>query len=157
MTAEEVREKRRQERKQFKIDRAKAIADAALEAEKAFEATGEVLDESNFVIPSAATWKPTSTSEAGPSSLTLDSTGIQALENDHQRNGDNIEEVEEEEDLVDIEHLQLTLQEAFFLSWALDCLSISFPGTVSHYPTSLQPTKSLTINYYITYTRKENL
>ena len=93
MTAEEVREKRRHERKQLKIDRAKAIADAALEAEKAFEATGEVLDESNFVIPSAATWKPTSTSEAGPSSLTLDSTGTQALENDHQRNGDNIDRV----------------------------------------------------------------
>jgi tRNA-splicing endonuclease subunit Sen2 len=30
----------------------------------------------------------------------------------------------------DMEHLQLTLPEAFFLAWALDCLSISHPKTV---------------------------
>ena len=36
MTAEEVREKRRAERKQFKMDRAAAIAKAAAEAEAAF-------------------------------------------------------------------------------------------------------------------------
>ena len=33
MTAEEIREKRRAERKQFKLDRAAAIAQAAAEAE----------------------------------------------------------------------------------------------------------------------------
>lgn len=129
MTAEEVREKRRQERKQFKIDRARAIAEAALEAERTFEATGKVLEESSFVIPSAATWKPASSSEAGPSSVTLESTETKSSTKLAQENGDLLEE-----ELIDYEHLQLTLQEAFFLVWALDCLTILVPGTTDSIP-----------------------
>lgn len=34
-----------------------------------------------------------------------------------------------EVEVEDMEHLQLTLQEAFFLSWSLDCLSILDPST----------------------------
>ena len=38
--------------------------------------------------------------------------------------------LEDEEPLEDVEHLQLTLQEAFFLCWGLDCLTILDPSTV---------------------------
>ncbi len=37
---------------------------------------------------------------------------------------------EELEPLEDVEHLQLTLQEAFFLIWNLDCLTVLDPHTV---------------------------
>lgn len=40
-------------------------------------------------------------------------------------------EDEELPEVEDMEHLQLSLQEAFFLSWALDCLSVLDPSTVS--------------------------
>ena len=34
------------------------------------------------------------------------------------------------EPLEDLEHMQLTLAEAFFLTWALGCLNIHHPKTV---------------------------
>ncbi|EJD07559.1 uncharacterized protein FOMMEDRAFT_130716 [Fomitiporia mediterranea MF3/22] len=129
MTAEEVREKRRMERKQFKLDRARAIAEAALEAEKAFAATGEVLAESSVVIPSAATWKPSPASDSNPDtelplqSGTPPTLGEQLTD---EQGGDILDE-----DLKDMEHLQLTLQEAFFLIWTMDCLTIADPSTGS--------------------------
>ena len=112
MTSEEIREKRRAERKQFKLDRAKAIAEAAAEAEAAFE---EGREAEVTVIPSGATWKPQQQLTPEPEDvLDQDETII----------------LEEEEKLEDFEHLQLTLSEAFFLSWALDCLTILDPTTV---------------------------
>ena len=45
--------------------------------------------------------------------------------------------LEDEAPLVDIEHLQLTLQEAFFLLWNLDCLTVLDPQTVSRSPNIL--------------------
>ena len=39
--------------------------------------------------------------------------------------------------LEDLEHLQLTLPEAFFLIWALDCLTVLDPKSVSMIRTSL--------------------
>ena len=60
MTSEEVREKRRAERKQFKLDRAAAIAKAAAEAEAAFV---EGREAAPAFIPSGATWKPQQSSE----------------------------------------------------------------------------------------------
>lgn len=113
MTAEEIREKRRVERKQFKIDRAAAIAQAAAEAEAAFAEGREA--KSSVVIPSGATWKPQqpAADESARSSPVPD------------------EPVEFDESTVpELEHLQLTLQEAFFLAWNLDCLTILDPTTV---------------------------
>ncbi|KIY52880.1 tRNA-intron endonuclease [Fistulina hepatica ATCC 64428] len=110
MTSEEVTAKRRAERKQFKLDRARAIAAVAAEAEAAFEREGRVTVPalSGPNIPSAATWKP--------SSPVRETTG----------EGEGPEQALLDEDqLVDVEHLQLTLPEAFFLSWGLDCLTIS--------------------------------
>lgn len=117
LTSEEIREKRRNERKQFKMDRARALAEAAAEAEAAFV---EGREAEMPVIPSGATWKPTqdpnALAESGPPVM---------LEGDLE--GEN---EEEEEPLEDVEHLQLTLQEAFFLAWGLDCLTILDPDTV---------------------------
>jgi len=116
ITSEEVTAKRRAERKQFKLDRAQAIAAAAAEAEAAF-AEGRIIsaDETGVLIPSAATWKPSdlTRSIASPASESLQEVTDLSLE-----------------PLEDMEHMQLTLAEAFFLTWALDCLTICHPETV---------------------------
>lgn len=114
MTSEEIREKRRAERKQFKMDRAAAIARAAAEAEAAF---AEGREAAPAFIPSGATWKPQQSSEVSslPAEPPEDLSG---------------EVPEELEPLEDVEHLQLTLQEAFFLIWNLDCLTVLDPHTV---------------------------
>ena len=116
VTSEEVTAKRRAERKQFKLDRAQAIAAAAAEAEAAF-AEGRIIsaEESGVSIPSAATWKP--------SNLTRNVASPRS---------ERVQEVTDlsAEPLEDMEHMQLTLAEAFFLIWALDCLTICHPETV---------------------------
>ena len=99
------------------MDRANAIVAAAAEAEEAFRAGKTV--PSSIVIPSGATWKPTN--EASEKELsTLSNSNNKLAEN---WNG-------ELDDIVDVEHLQLTPQEAFFLIWCLDCLSVANPHTV---------------------------
>ena len=115
LTSEEVTAKRRAERRQFKLDRAAAIAAAAAEAEAVFATEGRVIVPalSGPAIPSAATWRPAPALEPLPPSLP-----------------DDDEEPLELEPLQDVEHLQLTLQEAFFLVWNLDCLTILDPDTV---------------------------
>ena len=112
MTSEEVTARRRAERKQFKFERAQAIAAAAAEAEAAF-AEGRVIsiEETKTSIPSAATWKA-SLSIRNAASLPEEGADLDA------------------EPPEDMEHMQLTLPEAFFLNWALDCLSIYHPKSV---------------------------
>ncbi|KIK49263.1 hypothetical protein CY34DRAFT_797219 [Suillus luteus UH-Slu-Lm8-n1] len=117
-TSEEITAKRRAERKQFKLDRAKAMAAAAAEAETAFNEQGRVIapgiaPDGTRIIPSAATWKPTSASVLSEQSPLDVAPG----------------EEEDIEPIKDLEHLQLSLQEAFFLVWALDCLTILHPET----------------------------
>lgn len=108
--------KRRADRKQFKLDRAQAIAAAAAEAEAAF-AEGRIIsaEETGVPIPSAATWKPSDSTRSivPPSSESLQEETDLSVE-----------------PLDDMEHMQLTLAEAFFLTWALDCLTICHPETV---------------------------
>jgi tRNA-splicing endonuclease subunit Sen2 len=111
------------ERKQFKLDRARAIAEASMEAEKVFAVTGTILKESNIVIPSAATWKPANAGEAGNSLPDIGSTFPKPAEELE----DNLMQ---EDELIEQEHIQLTLQEAFFLIWTIDCLSLRFPSSV---------------------------
>lgn len=118
MTSEEVTAKRRAERKQFKLDRAKAMAAAAAEAEAAFQ-QGRIVSaiyaaDGTRMIPSAATWKPKDDTQP-------DEDVSQVEEDDGE---------DEEEPIENVEHLQLTLQEAFFLLWNLDCLSILNPDDV---------------------------
>ena len=117
LASEEVTAKRRVERKQFKLDRARAMAAAAAEAEAAF-AEGRIItaDESKASIPSAATWKPSDSTRnivPPPSDYLQEAADLSA------------ESLEE-----DMEHMQLTLAEALFLTWALDCLTICHPHTV---------------------------
>ena len=126
ITAEEVTAKRRAERKQFKLDRARAIAAAAMEAEAAFATHGVVSSESTVVIPSAATWRPSKPAQ---------DSEVSSESGKHVSTTTDVGPVEEQPDdvvgeLEDCEHLQLTLQEAFFLAWGLDCLSILSPTTV---------------------------
>ncbi|KAF9054568.1 hypothetical protein BJ165DRAFT_1399763 [Panaeolus papilionaceus] len=119
LTSEEVREKRRAERKQFKLDRAKAIAAVAEEAEKIFAEEGRVIAPalSGPNIPSAATWKPS------PKPAAVDPEASENL----------VEPCPpvDLEPLDDVEHLQLTLQDAFFLLWNLDCLTVLDPDTLT--------------------------
>jgi tRNA-splicing endonuclease subunit Sen2 len=122
MTSEQVREKRRLERTQFKLDRAKAMAAVAAAAEQTFAAEGRVvtMEENRASIPSAATWKPTSAAPVVVPPIVPEEEGTLA----------ELEEGGDEEPILDLEHLQLTLQEAFFLAWTLDCLTILDPTTV---------------------------
>lgn len=119
LTSEEVTAKRRSERRQFKLDRARAMAAAAAEAEAAFEEEGRVIstvyaEDGTRIIPSATTWKPS-----------------QSPETPRQGAPDVEREEDEDEDMAieNVEHLQLTLPEAFFLLWNLDCLSVMNPDT----------------------------
>ncbi|CAK5267534.1 unnamed protein product, partial [Mycena citricolor] len=122
LTAEEVTAKRRAERKQFKIDRARAIAQVAAEAEEIFKTEGRVVVPtlSGPSIPSGATWKPASMSTESPELVPPPVEDSPAAK----------EEEAEEEPLEDLEHLQLTLPEAFFLMWNFDCLAIEDPNSV---------------------------
>ncbi|KAF9522679.1 hypothetical protein CPB83DRAFT_878230 [Crepidotus variabilis] len=116
LTSEEVTAKRRAERRQFKLDRARAIATVAEEAETIFATEGRVIQPalSGPAIPSGATWKPATNPEPLDTSSYAQSTPIQEAPI-----------IEEDEDpLTDVEHLQLTLQEAFFLLWNFDCLTV---------------------------------
>ncbi|KAI0741551.1 hypothetical protein C8Q80DRAFT_1194920 [Daedaleopsis nitida] len=113
MTSEEIREKRRAERKQFKLDRAAAIAEAAAEAEAAF---AEGREAAPAFIPSGATWKPLQASD-------ISTLPEEAPEDENDLLGEELEPLE------DVEHLQLTFQEAFFLAWTLDCLTVLDPHT----------------------------
>jgi len=117
LTSEEVTERRRAERKQFKLDRARAILAVAEEAETIFATEGRVIQPalSGPAIPSAATWKPS----VHP-----------VVEESLPQTPQEDEFLEDEEPLLDVEHLQLTLQEAFFLVWNLDCLSVLDPHSV---------------------------
>ena len=114
LTSEEITARRRAERKQFKLDRAAAIAAVHEEAEVIFETEGKVIKPalSGPAIPSAATWKPAPKPEEPPTTPIIEDEEL------------------EEEPLEDVEHLQLTLQEAFFLLWNLDCLTVLDPQSV---------------------------
>ncbi|KAF5361891.1 hypothetical protein D9756_002586 [Leucocoprinus leucothites] len=141
MTSEEITAKRRAERKQFKADRAAAIAAVAEEAEHIFATEGRVVTPalSGPAIPSAATWKPSQPTTDSPSSNTQPpaSTEQTITQNDDSVDISKPPIVEEFLDpLINIEHLQLTLQEAFFLLWTLDCLIVLDPDTSE--PMSLQ-------------------
>jgi tRNA-splicing endonuclease subunit Sen2 len=99
------------------MDRANAIAAAAAEAEEAFR-EGKTVP-SPVTIPSGATWKP------------ADETSEKENHINPDKDWDG-----ELDDIVDVEHLQLTPQEAFFLIWCFDCLSVLNPHTVCFMPIS---------------------
>ncbi|KAF8603765.1 hypothetical protein BDV93DRAFT_441685 [Ceratobasidium sp. AG-I] len=110
--SELITAKRREERKAFKATRAAYLAQATAEAEAAF-AAGNTAD---VVIPTIG-----SASQAVRLAAATSSQSTPSLE-------------EEILALEDMEHLQLTLQEAYFLSWGLGCLKVIDPDTGEHIP-----------------------
>ena len=123
MTAEQVTAARRAERAQFKKDRAAAMAAVAAQAEAAYAADGTVIDPEarKAQIPSSATWKPSQPSILAPRGAT-----VELEEVDEKKSAED----EDDQPVEEMEHLQLTLPEAFFLAWALNCLSVTNPKTV---------------------------
>ena len=109
LTPEEVTAKRRAQRQDFKRQRAEAIAAAEAEAEEAFSANPGIAPTVTTVIPSAQT--------AGLNRFFVDGDDGPLLE------------LTEEEMPENLEHLQLTLQEAFFLCWGVGCLRVISPET----------------------------
>ena len=153
LTSEEVTALRRAERKQFKLDRRKAIEATALEAEALFkESEGKVVIApalSGPAIPSAATWKPSE----GEIAFIGRRGGRPQPENTEDTQADE-EEDDEEEHLEDVEHLQLTLQEAWFLSWALGCLTIlhnNVPITSHHFWSTITSSKRFDNPFLVQY------
>ncbi|QRW03009.1 tRNA intron endonuclease, catalytic C-terminal domain [Ceratobasidium sp. AG-Ba] len=126
--SELITAKRREERKQFKATRAAYLAQATAEAEAAFAADSSA----DVVIPTIgsasqavrAAAKTAQAVIAVPDPLQPVST-IPLIEEPQPS-----PEAEPEEEFIepeDMEHLQLTLQEAYFLAWGLDCLRILDP------------------------------
>lgn len=120
--SELITAKRREERKIFKATRAAYLAQATAEAEAAF-AAGSTAD---IVIPTI-----------GSASQAVREAAAREAQSTPQIPHENdpappvvVEEAAPEEDIVipeDMEHLQLTLQEAYFLCLSLGCLRVLDP------------------------------
>jgi tRNA-splicing endonuclease subunit Sen2 len=140
VTSEEITAKRRAERLKFKADRAAAIAAVAEEAELIFATEGRVITPalSGPAIPSGATWKASQSTSTSVPAETAPPKAEPKDENELDFLSPPTTAVEEEDldPLSDIEHLQLTLQESFFLLWTLDCLTVLDPHTLE--PMTLQ-------------------
>lgn len=102
LTAEEVTERRRKERKEFKLERARAEKE---KIQNQLAQEGKVQFETGAVAPSSEN-----------KSVTFAPPETPAEEKDQP--APQVVEVE------DLEHLQLTLEEAFFLSYGLGALQI---------------------------------
>jgi tRNA-splicing endonuclease subunit Sen2 len=98
------------------------MAEAAAEAEAAF---AEGREASVIAVPSGATWKPQQNGESIKEQFQNQATSLELNVDTNEE-----ETQQEEEPLEDVEHLQLTLQEAFFLIWNFDCLTVLDPLTV---------------------------
>ncbi|EJU03466.1 hypothetical protein DACRYDRAFT_114863 [Dacryopinax primogenitus] len=125
MTAEEITAKRREQRKQFKASRAAAIQKAAQEAEASFSASLASPGSATYDVPLAKAPHnvPRPTFEPAACKGNADNRPSRTEEDDGTKGADGVETIDED-DVENMEHLQLTLQEAFFLAWGLDCLRI---------------------------------
>lgn len=112
-TAEEITARRREDRKAFKEERARALLTAQEEAEAAF-AAGK---------PLPAPFQPEAVRQATRSTPEPSHTVAPTL-TESAADATAIEPIE------DLEYLQLTLQEAFFLAWALGSLRVLDSATV---------------------------
>ena len=108
LTAEEITARRRAIRKQFKQERAEAVAAAEAEAEASFAVNPETAPVITTVIPSSQT--------ADLRRRLQDTISAETQQ--------PLPELTEEEMPDNQEHLQLSLQEAFFLAWTVHCLRI---------------------------------
>lgn len=139
MAAEEIRELRRKERKQFKIDRAQAMLDAAVAAEAvltsgqspgpgdASTSSHPQLAPGTKLTPQTFLVRPERPNTRGPPSPAVAAAAKKALE----AAKDAEEEDFDESSVVEREHLQLSFEEAWFLSWGIGVLRVLDPATVS--------------------------
>lgn len=132
-TSAEVTQSRRDERRQFKLERAKAQREAIeqqLRDEGKLDADGTLEDLVDDGQVSESPRGTLYTAEAGDV-VTVDGNSIvtavdASLADNAPLWGKNTAAAaeEEEEDIEDVEHLQLTPEEAFFLSYVLGALDI---------------------------------
>ncbi|KAF2852005.1 tRNA-splicing endonuclease-like protein subunit Sen2 [Plenodomus tracheiphilus IPT5] len=130
-TSAEVTQSRREERRQFKLERAKAQREAIeqqLRDEGKLDADGTLDDLVEDGQVSESPRGTLYTAEAGDV-VTLDGNSIvtavdASLANRAPSWGEHAVTAVEEEDIEDMEHLQLTPEEAFFLSYVLGALDI---------------------------------
>jgi tRNA-splicing endonuclease subunit Sen2 len=119
LTAEEITERRRRERREFKLERARA------EKEKIQSLLAQ---EGKLNVPTDST---TATSQGDRSGIEDDMTkSITFAVETEPRNAPTIVEDEQNKTIVnveDLEHLQLTLEEAFFLLYGLGVVNITMP------------------------------
>lgn len=108
LTAEEITAKRRLIRKQFKQQRAEAVAAAEAEAEVSFASNPDASPVIKTLIPS------TQTAGLNQRLQELISRG----------DAEPLPELTNEETPDNMEHLQISLPEAFFLAWTTGCLTI---------------------------------
>ncbi|KZT55825.1 hypothetical protein CALCODRAFT_498158 [Calocera cornea HHB12733] len=134
LTAEEVTARRREQRKQFKVSRAAAIQKAAQEAEAAFSASLES-PATTFELPLVNTPhnvpRPTFEPAASKGGTAGRPPPTEAKADKAANSEEEVEkqlreqpELLDEDQVENMEHLQLTLQEAFFLAWGLGCLRV---------------------------------
>ncbi|USP72938.1 hypothetical protein yc1106_00212 [Curvularia clavata] len=122
-TSTEVTQSRREERRQFKLERARAQR----------EAIEQQLRKEGKLVPEASTDELVD----GDANGATTSDDVKAPTIDQAANATPVEDEEEEEvvaklediDIPDIEHLQLTPEEAFFLSYVLGALDVVDIGT----------------------------
>ncbi|KAF2021254.1 hypothetical protein BU24DRAFT_446312 [Aaosphaeria arxii CBS 175.79] len=130
-TSEERTRKVREDRRQFKLQRAKEQAQAR---EEQLRREGKIVNEENLasIVASEA-----SQNADAAAVVPLDNSGAQPGDHDVSENPGSKEESLEavrklEEELASIEdqeHLQLTLEEAFFLTYALGALKVFHSDT----------------------------
>jgi len=129
LTAEEITALRRAERKHFKSERERAMNEAAAKAEEVFRTEGKLPEAPAEHISTAVRAKIA----AEKRNATVFEKGLDG----ENANNSQVEPTsfpgsvkDTDVEVDDMEHLQLTLEEAFFLSWALGCLEILHSSTV---------------------------
>lgn len=126
----QITQARREERKQFKLERAKAQREAIeqqLRQEGKLDADGTVSDlvDDGLVSesPKGTIYTPETGSVVGPAGDSIVSEVDKSLAGEAPAWGEDTS-AKDEEEIKDIEHLQLTSEEAFFLTYVLGALHI---------------------------------
>ena len=122
LTAEQLTQRRREERKLLKIERARAAVQAGIQLPDGITALGGQVE-----YTPEALWKGDEDApqiQAGVARIKgLKYFGDAIKKEEYQGDEDELDDMNDEL-LPHIEHFQLTLQEAFFLSAMLGCLEV---------------------------------
>jgi tRNA-splicing endonuclease subunit Sen2 len=133
LTAEEITAKRRAERQQFKLDRAQAFAASVAEAEAAFAAGDTSVKVAPLTRDAVANFAARSSDRSETNSPDMSKPNpVGTPHTATAGSAFNVVEEDPPEEAIpeNLEHLQLTLQETFFLLWSLDCLRVLDLNTV---------------------------